>query len=219
MKVLELTFFGVTSAGVIVLPDIPQPQIRSDVFELIDPRTIHSCQELIDLIESCQPLQEHFQILGQAHLQEHGHVAPSVESVLACRDAVNGSQRLILGALRRDPDTGWRQWIEYSGDAALQGFLDQVHEWLDDDIDWSESDHFDVVWNGQLAALCHFDALPAAIRNAVGVKIVDGDMPGSSYRAAELSKGIDEANQIAELLSQDFRFELAERSYCGGCHV
>jgi len=112
-----------------------------------------------------------------------------------------------------------RQWIEYSGDAALQGFLDQVHDWLDEVIDWNESDYFDVVWNGQLAALSYFDALPAPVLKAVGVKIVDGEVPGCSYRAAELRKGIDEANQVAELLSQDFRFEPSERIHSGGSHV
>lgn len=34
-------------------------------------------------------------------------------------------------------------------------------------------------------------------------------MPGSTYRAAELHEGIDEANQVAELLDLEFRFETA----------
>mgnify|MGYP000352546035 FL=1 len=66
------------------------------------------------------------------------------------------------------------------------------------------------MWNGQAAARAYFEDLPCAILKALGVRIIDGDVPGSTYRAAELLKGIDEANEIAELLELDFRFEAAK---------
>ena len=62
--------------------------------------------------------------------------------------------------------------------------------------------------------MAYFEDLPNAILKALGVRIVDGDMPGSSYRAAELRKGLDEANQMAELLELDLRFEAEILSSC-----
>lgn len=214
MKDFELTFYSVTPEGVIIVPDIPEPETRSDVFERVDTRDVHTCQELIGLIESCQPLEQHFLDLSLAYLQEHVQPSSFVNNLVAQRGPRSGAQQLILRALRRNPDRGWRQWIEYSGDAALEEFLQCVRDWLDEEIDWNESDYFDAVWNGQAAALAHFEDLPNVILKALGVKIVDGDMPGSSYRAAELRKGLDEANQMAELLELDLRFEAGVSSSC-----
>lgn len=214
MKDFELTFYSVTSEGVIIVPDIPEPKNRLDVFERVDTRDVHTRRELIELIESCPPLEQHFLDLSLAYLQVHAQPSSYVDNLVAQRGRRSGAQQLILRALRRNPDGGWRQWIEYSGDAALEVFLQQVRDWLDEKIDWNESDYFDAIWNGQAAALAYFEDLPNAILKALGVKIVDGDMPGSSYRAAELRKGLDEANQMAELLELDLQFEAEVSSTC-----
>ena len=55
MKVLEPTFYSVTAEGVIVVPDIPEPKIRADVFEQVDTRDVHVRQDLISLIKACPP--------------------------------------------------------------------------------------------------------------------------------------------------------------------
>lgn len=218
MKVLEHTFYSVTSRGVIIVPDIPEPETRSDVFERVDTRDIHTCRELIELIESCHPLERHFQKLSLVYLKEHAQPSAFVNNLVEQRGPRSGAQQLILRALHRNPDGGWRQWIEFSGDAALEEFLQRVRDWLDEEIVWSESDHFDAIWNGQAAALAYFEDLPNAILKALGVRIVDGDLPGSSYRAAELRKGLDEANQVAELLELDFRFTTEVSTSCEVAH-
>jgi len=216
MKVLELTFFSVTPEGLIIVPDIPEPETRSDVFEQVNPSGIHSCQELIELIESCPPLEGRFQDLGAAYLRENSQLPSTVDQLVVPR---SGALQLILRILRSNPDGGWRQWIELSGDAALEEFLQYVRDWLDEDIDWNESDHFDGYWNGQQAAFSYFDDLPRAILKAVGVKVIDGDVPGSDFRAAKLQKSVEEANQIAELLEQEFCFEQAVVHGCEVSHV
>lgn len=216
MKGLELTFFSVTPEGVIIVPDIPEPETRSDVFEQVDPSGIHSSRDLIELVESCPPLEGRFQDLSAAYLKENSRLSSTVDHLVAHR---SGAQQLILRALRRNPDGAWRQWIEFSGDAGLEEFLQDLRDWLDEDIDWSESDHFDGYWNGQQAAFAYFDDLPYAILKAVGVKVIDGDLPGSNFRAAKLQKSVEEANQMAELLEQEFRFEQAAVLGSEVCHV
>lgn len=218
MNNLDLSIFSVTASGVIVVPGIPEPTTRADVFEQVDLRGIHGRQELITLIESCQPLAAHFRYLSMVYLDEHSQANGFVNNLVAQCGPRSGAQQLILRVLRRDPDGGWREWIRCSGDSALEGFLQRVRDWLAEGIDWSESEYFDVVWNGQEAAFAHFDDLPAPILKAIGVRIVDGDVPGSTYRAAELRKGIDEANQVAELLDLDFRFETAAVPAAQVCH-
>lgn len=218
MKAFEPTFYSVTAEGMIIVPDIPEPKIRADVFEQVDPRDIHVRRDLISLIKACPPLAQRFRRLSIAYLDAHSESTSFVDKVLAQRGLRSGAQQLIQGALRRDPEDGWQQWIDFSGDAALEGFLQCVRDWLDEDIDWNESEYFDVIWNGQAAALAYFDELPYAILKALGVQITDGDTPGSSYRAAELVKGLDEANQIAEILELELRFEGAQALSGEVCH-
>lgn len=44
------------------------------------------------------------------------------------------------------------------------------------------------------------------ILKALGVVIVDGEYPGSTYSAAQLRKSVTEANDVAQLLELEIRF-------------
>lgn len=213
MNTAKLTTYRVTADGVIIVPDIPEPQTRSDVFERVDVRYVHTCQELIEVIESCPPLEQRFRRLSLDYHHEHTHPSSFVNRLVDNRGPRSGAQQLILRALRTNPDGGWRQWIEYGGDSTLEPFLQRVRDWLNEKVNWCESDYFDTVWNGQAAAFSEFEDLPQAILKALGVRILDGDMPGSNYQAVELRKDLEAANQAAEVLGLDFRF-VGEGSSC-----
>lgn len=62
------------------------------------------------------------------------------------------------------------------------------------------------IWSGQIAAMRWFEELPPAQRRELGVRVVDGEMPGSSYCAAELRVELDAANTTAERLALACRF-------------
>lgn len=218
MKTLELTFFEVSSNGVIVMPGIHEPTLRSDVFEQVDPGNVHSSEELIELVESCPPLADHFRFLAHRYLEIHTADAGFWRAATPGMRLRSGSEQLILGILRRDPEEGWKQWIEYSGDVALESFVQTVRDWLDEEIDWDESDYFDAIWNGQAAAKAYFDDLPTNILKALGVRIVEGDRPGSTYFAAELHKSPEVANLVAETLVLDCRFLSMTQSNSESCH-
>lgn len=175
MNSLDLTTFSVTETVVIVVPGIPEPTTRADVFEQVDLRGIHGREELIKLIEHCQPLAAPFRYLSMVYLDEHTQAAVFVDNLVAQRGPRSGAQQLTLRALRRDPDSEWRELIRYSGDSALEGFLQRVRDWLDHDIVWSESEFIDTVWNGQDAAFAYSNDLPAPILKTIGVRVVDGD--------------------------------------------
>jgi hypothetical protein len=52
-----------------------------------------------------------------------------------------------------------------------------------------------------------FESLPFATLEAIGVVIVEGDHPGSTYYAAELSGSIELANVKVAELELPFRFK------------
>ncbi len=226
----NLTWFEVAAGGVISMPGIAQPKARYQVFEQIDPSAVHSSEELIDLVAACEPLLERFREHGQRLVRHHDQARVPSETLVdrLLRPAAQGhaAQRLIMRALREDPQEGWRDWIELRGDAGLQEFQELIREWLAEPIDWDEIEHFDTFWNGQAAALAHFDDLPGASLRALGIRIVDGEHPGSTFCAAVLRGCVEAANSAAEQLGLDCRFRgaaepLAEHGSIerGGVHV
>ena len=55
-------------------------------------------------------------------------------------------------------------------------------------------------------AMDFFEGLDLDIRERLGVEIIEGDCPGSSYFAAELHSSIKSANRTAAALGMPFRF-------------
>jgi len=95
-----------------------------------------------------------------------------------------------------------RNWIIEEGQAGLAWFIDQVEAWLDDPASEETAEQFSGV---ALAKKC-FERLDYQTLDGIGVQIVQGDHPGSSYYAAVLRQDIDSVNQVARGLGLAFRF-------------
>ena len=198
------TIYEVAECGTISDPTVPGPRLRADVFQNISPGFIRTTDDLVSEVEGCHPLASHFSILAADHLSD-------IEDELDADDNTLGfveRRRLafLVAALRDDPDTGWRDWVAHEGDPGLAGFREIIQDWLDEDVDWDEAESFDSCWSGQSAALGFFSDLDAKVRKALGVVIIEGDRPGSSYYAAELRGEIAHANQTSQALGLAFRF-------------
>ena len=59
----------------------------------------------------------------------------------------------------------------------------------------------------QRAALTYFQQMDDQTLDLLGVEIVEGEHPGSSYFAAELRRSVEEANRAAEKASLPVRFK------------
>lgn len=199
-----LTYFEVSSSGTISYPGMAEPKTSADVFQCVSPSDIHSTSKLIDQVESCQPLAWYFTELAASRLED-------IEAELDDQDSGLGLMArrrlaILAAALRHDPDTGWCDWVKHEGDPGLASFKEHIQDWLDEDIDWDESDYFDASWSGQSACLAFFSDVDFAVRKALGIVIIEGEHPGSSYYAAELRSDIAQANLKAHELGLDFRF-------------
>ena len=199
-----LAFYEVNEYRTITDPSVRQPKVRSEVFSNVSPVLIHSTDQLVDVVEECTPLGDHFSQLAYEHLSEIEQELEEADTSLG----FTARRRLafVAAKLRDDPETGWRDWVKHEGDPGLASFKKHIQDWLDEEIDWNESDWFDSGWSGQSAALDFFSSLQGDVCDALGVVIVEGEHPGSSYYAAELEAGIDQANVAAETLGLDFRF-------------
>ena len=184
----KLRDFEVTESGTISDASVVEPTINSDLFALDDHDTVEG---LIFTIECCQPLLFAIQEMAwekKVELSEEG-TASELLTVL------------------KDEDFGWKEWIRLEGDNGLNWFRTYIDEtWLQQKINWSYVDYFPKHYSGVAVAKQFFECLDDKTLDALGVEIIEGEHPGSSYYAAELRQDIDYANQVASEMGLEFRF-------------
>ena len=194
-------YFDVTELGTIVEGSVSEPTIRSEVFDVgtSDRCTVNS---LISDIEECYPLTSHFQQLA---LDEQNEAQFALED--GDLNATERKRLVELVATLDDDDDGWTAWIRLLGPAGIVRFKQEAQTWLSSPIEWSEYEWFPRSASTQGSALAFFESLPIETLKAIGVVIIEGDHPGSTYFAAELSSSIEQANKIAGELKLPFRFK------------
>ena len=193
-----LTIYEVSEFYTITDPNIKLPEIRSDVFN-IWVEDINSIDKLVSAIEDCTPLETHFQELGQSRKGE-------IEDEIECTSGAKKKRLKALAQALDDYDYGWKNWLQLEGVKTLPAHIKTIVHWLSSPVDMCESDWFPNDWSGQGYAKSFFESLDADVRDALGVEIVEGCHPGSSYYAAELRNSVEDANRVARKLRLDFKF-------------
>ena len=77
-----------------------------------------------------------------------------------------------------------------------------MEAWLDDPAGAEAAEQF----SGVALAKKYFERLDYQTLDGLGVQIVEGGHPGSSYYAAVLRQDVDYVNQVARSLGLTFRF-------------
>ena len=116
------------------------------------------------------------------------------------------------GAFEEPDGTSDEDLAEYLKDEHNLAFVrDDIRCWLNEPPDEEDYELADIYGNtAQGSANRYFrDFLDSDIRDKLGVVIIEGDHPGSSYFAAELHGSIEYANATAEELKLPFRFRNA----------
>lgn len=194
--------FVVNSYGTIIEPEVSEPKIKADIYgDRIETRWITSTASLIDTINAHPELQSHFCSLAASELED-------VQNQLE-RGRLNANERAAaqrVANLIRNPDYDWPKWIRAGGVDAMPGFLALIDDWLEEPVNWNASEWWPRDWSGQGKALSFFQSMDDDLLDALGVVIVEGEHPGSSYYAAELRQPVGDANVTAESLGLPFRF-------------
>jgi len=191
MRAKMYDFYEVNEYGTITDPQGKYPEIKAEVFS-VDTRLINNKKDLINEIECCHPLTWYFNELARYKIED-----------LVAQDEESQQAQEMKSLVDRE-DT-WKHLLEIEFN--LEAYKELIDQWLDSPINWDESEYFtcnDITPQGM--AKSFFDALDVDVADDLGVVIVEGDHPGSTYFAAELRKGVDHANYRAESLGLDFRF-------------
>lgn len=180
-----------------------EPKLWGDAFDGMSAEWVDESE-----IEACPPLLSHLQSHADDRFDDLQETLERLSSEAAAwpkdrkKVARLAELRKISTQLESDDDR-WKAWIALEGRSALEAV---VQEWLDSPLDWSQSEWFPDEASAQGLAYKYFLQMDGEILDALGVVIVEGDHPGSTYFAAELRQPLDEANEAAAKLGLPFRF-------------
>lgn len=199
-------FFEVNDYGTLVDADISEPQIWEDVFDITICES-NSIKDLICEIQGCPPLSSY---MDRALDKEIESLEEDLDDDAPANSKEQKALQKKIAALkefRDEYEEPWQDWIELEGENGIAKFNELIEDWLSDPIDWMQSEWFPVRSGPQGAALGFFQDQTYDLLDALGVVIVEGEHPGSTYYAAELRQGIDEANHKAKAMGLPFRFK------------
>jgi hypothetical protein len=199
-------FFEVDDYGTLIDEDVSESLTWEDVFgDRVNDLT--TAESLASEVDRCGPLAGFLNDKLEEEIQSL-EAAVSGASALPKNEAALLQVKIdTLKEFINQYDEPWHGWIELEGDAGVGKFTEFVAEWLQEPADTSQCDSFPMSAGPQGAALVFFQSQPYELLDALGVEIVEGEHPCSSYYAAELRNGIDKANQMAEQLGLPFRFK------------
>lgn len=198
-------FFDVNDHGTLVDADIPEPQVWADVFDITTTET-NSIKNLIREIHACPPLSSYMDQALDKKIESLEEDFDDEDPEPSKKQKAFQKKIAALKEFRDEYEEPWIDWIELEGKSGIAKFNELIDDWLSEPIDWMQSEWFPVRSGPQGVALGFFQDQPCDLLDALGVVIVEGEHPGSTYYAAELRQGIDVANRKAEALGLPFRF-------------
>ncbi len=129
----------------------------------------------------------------------------------------SGSKRKLaalkarLEALPEEPEEGAEDWLlGLTGNQFEDRVVPVIETWFGEPPDWNyEDDYLPKSGTAQGAALKFFLDMAGDDLETLGVEVILGEHPGSTYYAAELRGDIEEANRAAEAAGIPVRFVAA----------
>jgi hypothetical protein len=113
-----------------------------------------------------------------------------------------------LRAMPEEPEDGVEAWLLALTTREFEDWVTpEIEKWFEQPPNWNfEDDYLRESGTAQGAALEFFRSKDSESLDVLGVRIVEGDRPGSSYFAAELVREIDAANAVAVAYGIPVRF-------------
>ena len=195
-------------SGTLSVANFAQLTTRSEFYEDIADSWEDSPQELFDAMSECQPLAWEVQSI-------YSEIRDEIESALDDAQSNASAHQLRITALKKrlanlpeEPEEGAADWLlSLTTDEFESRVTPTIERWFDDEPNWGfEEDYLPSGWSAQGVAFNYFSNLDSSTLDLLGVVIVEGDRPGSTYVAAELKIDITDANALAVTHRLDIRF-------------
>jgi hypothetical protein len=185
--------FIVHSGGTIDLEIDIAPITRAEAFEFGE-FELRSAEELTGFAEMVHPVMWELQNLYEEYRSE------KYDQDI---DDFEEDEKIITEFEEKWPEYADEEftakWVLQLSNQDFKNLCSKMRKWAASEPNWtSETDYFDVPAGGQEYSLMFFrDYTEREVLDALGIVIVEGEHPGSTYYAAELSIPVEEANARA----------------------
>lgn len=194
------TIFEVDEYDTIRQHGVPDPETNADIYPDVDPDDIRSGRDASELADRHPGFGG---LVMRLIEDECDQVEASLQALP--EDSPRRRKLTVLVELLTEQMDDCASWLEALPPERLQPVLDLVTRWLAEDIDWTSCE-IPMDAGAQGEALSWFESMTSDVLEDLGVVIVNGEHPGSTYYAAELKGDVETANRKAEALGLDIRF-------------
>lgn len=202
----SFTVLEVDDGKALWLAGYESPDTRAGIYE-ISPDDVTDAKTLLGLAEDCVPLADHLRNEFEIYRSDLEDESAGLEEGGGKAGARAKALRAQLKRLPEDPEEGPAVWLPAMTAEEFAPLRESIAGWLADSPDWGyEEDYFPNPADGRTAAMQLLQSEDRDILDTLGVVIIEGEHPGSTYYAAELDKPIAEANRAAERLGLAYRF-------------
>ena len=194
-----VTEFEVCEGGALRVADFDEAQTRADFFEDAAFQWRDSPQSLHDAMVDCPPLAW---AVHSIYSEFRDEIEADLKAALV-RERENRERiaalKSRLSLLPEEPHDGAPEWLLGLVTSEFETrIVPDIEDWFSSPPDWSfEDDYLDESGTAQGAALLFFQDMDPDELETLGIDIVEGDRPGSTYYAAELNQDINDANLAA----------------------
>jgi len=205
------TIFEVGAHGLLRVADFVDATTRKGFYEDDLFGALSSPTALLEAVEACPPLEPMVHILySEARDRLLEEVTQAQEAGTVDEDELEELTER-LDAMPDEPADGLEQWLgDLWGTDFKELVAPRVKAWMDSPPDWDdEAFHLLDRGTGQAVAYGFFRDMDTDAVDLLGVKVIEGDRPGSTYYAAELHSDIEAANAAAVANRIAVRFVLA----------
>ena len=210
-----VTDFEVSEGGTLRMADYADAQTRADFYDYEASFWSHSPKNLAEAMDQCEPLAWAVQSIYSDYRDE---LEAELQEAQDAEDAGSGHEKMLavlkkrLDALPEEPEEGAADWLlDLTHQAFEVRVVPEIEKWFSEPPDWTfEDEHLPESGTAQGAALEFFRDMEADELDMLGVDVVEGEHPGSTYYAAELRGDIEEANRAAQAAGIPVRFVRAK---------
>ncbi len=207
-----VTEFIVESYGTLRMANFVEPKIRSEFYDFISSNWSESPAYLSDAMEECQPLAWAVQSIYTEVRDEIQSDLDDISEKIGHLKKRFAALTARLKKMPEEPEEGTETWLlSLSTTEFQEHVVPEIEKWFNDPPNWNwEDDYLPRGGTSQGAALEFFHYMASNDLDVIGVVIVEGEHPGSTYYAAELKIDVDAANKAAEDASIPVRFKRDE---------
>jgi len=208
----SISVFEVSGDGTLRMAHFAEAQTRAEFYDSVVGDWSRSPKDLANDMDACEPL------AWAVHSIYSDFRSELEAKLLDMQRAGSGNKAAIaelassLEALPEEPEEGAADWlVSLTSKEFEDRVVPEINQWFGEAPNWGwEDEHLPQEATAQGVALLYFSDMAEEDLEALGVDLIEGEHPGSSYYAAELSGDIEDANRAAEAAGIGVRFVAAK---------